>query len=89
MIEVDPVAYPETVNSFVFLASEGFFDGTVFHRVAADFVIQGGDPTPPGPGGPDTGSPTSFLPKASSTTKGSWRWQIPAPQPPAVNSSSS
>ena len=43
---------PNTVNNFVFLAREGFYDGTVFHRVIADFMIQGGDPTGTGAGGP-------------------------------------
>jgi peptidyl-prolyl cis-trans isomerase B (cyclophilin B) len=43
---------PKTVNNFVFLAREGFYDGTQFHRVIADFMIQGGDPTATGTGGP-------------------------------------
>jgi peptidyl-prolyl cis-trans isomerase B (cyclophilin B) len=43
---------PKTVNNFVFLARDGFYDGTVFHRVLADFMIQGGDPTGTGRGGP-------------------------------------
>ena len=43
---------PKTVNNFVFLARDGFFNGTVFHRVIADFMIQGGDPTATGTGGP-------------------------------------
>lgn len=43
---------PITVNNFVFLASEGFYDGTTFHRVIADFMAQGGDPTGTGRGGP-------------------------------------
>ena len=43
---------PKTVNNFVFLAREGFYDGTVFHRVIKDFMIQGGDPTGTGRGGP-------------------------------------
>lgn len=43
---------PLTVNNFVFLAREGFYNGTVFHRVIADFMIQGGDPTATGRGGP-------------------------------------
>src|SRR5438445_5012844 len=43
---------PKTVNNFVFLARDGFYDGTVFHRVIADFMIQGGDPTASGRGGP-------------------------------------
>jgi len=43
---------PKTVNNFVFLAREGFYDGVAFHRVIADFMIQGGDPTGTGMGGP-------------------------------------
>jgi cyclophilin family peptidyl-prolyl cis-trans isomerase len=43
---------PKTVNNFVFLAQEGFYDGTIFHRVIADFMAQGGDPTGTGTGGP-------------------------------------
>jgi len=43
---------PVTVNNFVFLARQGFFDGTTFHRVLPDFMAQGGDPTGTGSGGP-------------------------------------
>jgi len=43
---------PVTVNNFVFLAREGFYDGTVFHRVINDFMVQGGDPEGSGRGGP-------------------------------------
>ncbi len=43
---------PETVNNFVFLAKEGYFDGTTFHRVIEGFMAQGGDPTGTGTGGP-------------------------------------
>ncbi len=43
---------PKTVNNFVFLAREKFYDGTKFHRVIADFMVQGGDPTGTGSGGP-------------------------------------
>jgi len=43
---------PKTVNNFVFLARDHFYDGTIFHRVIADFMIQGGDPTGTGRGGP-------------------------------------
>ena len=51
-IEFYPQHAPKTVNNFVFLAREGFYDGVVFHRVVDNFVIQGGDPTGTGRGGP-------------------------------------
>ncbi len=43
---------PTTVNNFVFLAREGYYDNTIFHRVIDDFMVQGGDPTGTGRGGP-------------------------------------
>lgn len=43
---------PRTVNNFVFLARQGFYDGTIFHRVISNFMVQGGDPTGTGMGGP-------------------------------------
>src|SRR2546423_15715561 len=43
---------PQTVNNFVFLAREGYYNGTTFHRVIRDFMAQGGDPTSTGMGGP-------------------------------------
>ena len=43
---------PKAVNNFVNLANEGFYDGTPFHRIVAGFVVQGGDPTGTGAGGP-------------------------------------
>jgi cyclophilin family peptidyl-prolyl cis-trans isomerase len=43
---------PKTVNNFVFLAREGFYDGAPFHRIIKSFMIQGGDPTGTGRGGP-------------------------------------
>jgi cyclophilin family peptidyl-prolyl cis-trans isomerase len=43
---------PKTVNNFVFLARDGFYDGVIFHRVISGFMIQGGDPTGTGRGGP-------------------------------------
>ncbi|BAL98930.1 peptidyl-prolyl cis-trans isomerase A [Caldilinea aerophila DSM 14535 = NBRC 104270] len=51
-LELYPQHAPKTVNNFVFLAREGFYDGVTFHRVIDDFVIQGGDPTGTGRGGP-------------------------------------
>ena len=53
-IELDlyPEHAPNTVNNFVFLAGEGFYDGVSFHRVIGDFMIQGGDPSGTGAGGP-------------------------------------
>jgi peptidyl-prolyl cis-trans isomerase B (cyclophilin B) len=51
-LECYPQHAPKTVNNFVFLAREGFYDGVLFHRVIDDFVIQGGDPTGTGRGGP-------------------------------------
>jgi cyclophilin family peptidyl-prolyl cis-trans isomerase len=51
-IALDPKQAPKTVNNFVFLAKQGFYDGVTFHRVIPDFVIQGGDPQGTGQGGP-------------------------------------
>ena len=50
--ELFPEAAPKTVNNFVFLAREKFYDGIPFHRVLANFMVQGGDPTGTGRGGP-------------------------------------
>jgi peptidyl-prolyl cis-trans isomerase B (cyclophilin B) len=51
-LELYPEYAPKTVNNFVFLTQEGFYDGVAFHRVISNFVIQGGDPTGTGSGGP-------------------------------------
>jgi len=51
-IGLDTKNSPKTANSFAFLAEQGFYDGTIFHRIAPGFVIQGGDPTGEGTGGP-------------------------------------
>jgi cyclophilin family peptidyl-prolyl cis-trans isomerase len=51
-IRLDTKGSPKTANSFAFLAEQGFYDGTVFHRIVPGFVIQGGDPEGTGTGGP-------------------------------------
>lgn len=50
--ELYPEIAPNTVNNFLALASSGFYNGVIFHRVIEDFMIQGGDPTGTGRGGP-------------------------------------
>ncbi|MGD8244594.1 MAG: peptidylprolyl isomerase [Anaerolineae bacterium] len=52
VVDLDAGTAPQTVNNFVFLAREGFYDGLTFHRVEPGFVIQGGDPLGTGAGGP-------------------------------------
>ena len=52
VIELFADKAPKTVNNFVFLSRQGFYEGIIFHRVIADFMAQGGDPTGIGSGGP-------------------------------------
>jgi cyclophilin family peptidyl-prolyl cis-trans isomerase len=52
VIELFADKAPKTVNNFVFLSREGFYDGVIFHRVIGDFMAQGGDPTGTGTGDP-------------------------------------
>ncbi len=59
-IELDPDIAPETANSFVFLAESGFLDGTVSHRIVPGFMMQAGDPTATGRGGPGYTLPDEF-----------------------------
>ena len=61
VIELAPQYAPKTVNNFVFLANEGFYDGVTFHRVIKDFMVQGGDPTGTGRGGPGYKFEDEFL----------------------------
>ena len=51
-LDLNPAEAPMTVNNFVTLARDGYYDGVTFHRVVPRFVIQGGDPTGTGSGGP-------------------------------------
>lgn len=59
---------PLTVNNFVFLAREGFYNGVTFHRVIPDFMVQGGDPTGTGMSGPGYSFDDEFSPKRSHVT---------------------
>ena len=51
-MELDPRLAPNTVNNFISLARDGYYDNLTFHRVVPEFVIQGGDPEGSGRGGP-------------------------------------
>ena len=63
VVELDPALAPETVNSFVFLANDGYFDGSVSHRIVPEFIVQAGDPTATGFGGPGYVIPDEFPPQ--------------------------
>ncbi len=63
VIKLRPDLAPQTVNSFIFLAREGFFDGLTWHRVIPGFVAQGGDPEGTGGGGPGYNVPAEFTDK--------------------------
>jgi cyclophilin family peptidyl-prolyl cis-trans isomerase len=67
-IELFASETPLTVNNFVFLARQGFYEGVVFHRILKDFVIQGGDPTGTGSGGPGYKFADELPPKHSYET---------------------
>jgi peptidylprolyl isomerase len=60
LLELRPDLAPEHVNSFVFLARDGYYNGVVFHRVVPGFVAQAGDPTGSGSGGPGYTIPAEF-----------------------------
>ena len=93
-LELYPQYAPKTVNNFVFLSQEGYYDGVKFHRVINDFVIQGGDPTGTGAGGPGykfedelEGNPhkheakTISMANAGPNTNGSQFFVTHSPQP--------
>ncbi len=94
VLELFPEHAPKTVNNFVFLAKAGFYDGVSFHRVINDFMIQGGDPTGSGRGGPGyrfedefTGNPLKHergvisMANAGPNTNGSQFFITHSPQP--------
>jgi cyclophilin family peptidyl-prolyl cis-trans isomerase len=70
VIELFPESAPQTVNNFIFLAEEGWFDGVTFHRVLPGFVAQTGDPTGTGMGGPGYMIPNEIDPNLSHAEKG-------------------
>ena len=70
VIELYPESAPLTVNNFIFLANEGWFDGVTFHRVLPGFVAQTGDPTGTGMGGPGYMIPNEIDPNLSHAEKG-------------------
>ncbi|HEX3173967.1 MAG TPA: peptidylprolyl isomerase [Solirubrobacterales bacterium] len=85
-IALDSKRAPKTVNSFVFLAEKGFYDGLAFHRVAPEFVIQGGDPLGNGTGGP--GYSVDEKPPANlSYTKGTVAMAKSSAEPPGRSGS--
>lgn len=85
-IALDSSRAPKTVNSFVYLSEEGFYDGLTFHRIAPGFVIQGGDPLGTGIGGPGY-SVTEKPPANLSYTKGTVAMAKGATDPPGRSGS--
>lgn len=94
VLELYPNHAPKTVNNFVFLARQGFYDGLKFHRVISNFMIQGGDPTGTGTSGPGykfedevRGNPLTHqtgvisMANAGPNTNGSQFFITHAPQP--------
>jgi peptidyl-prolyl cis-trans isomerase B (cyclophilin B) len=94
VIELYAQHAPKTVNNFIFLAKEGYYDGLLFHRVISDFMVQGGDPTGTGRGGPGykfedetKGNPNKHgtgslsMANAGPNTNGSQFFITHAPQP--------
>jgi cyclophilin family peptidyl-prolyl cis-trans isomerase len=87
-IRLQPAVSPNAVESFEKLARKGFFDGTIFHRIVPGFVIQGGDPTGTGSGGP--GYTTVDPPPANTRyTKGTVAMAKTQAEPPGTAGSQS
>jgi cyclophilin family peptidyl-prolyl cis-trans isomerase len=70
VIELFADKTPITVNNFVFLSREGYYDGVIFHRVISDFMVQGGDPTGTGRGGPGYKFQDEFVPSLKHDKQG-------------------
>ena len=70
VIELFADKTPVTVNNFVFLSREGFYDGVIFHRVIDNFMVQGGDPTGTGRGGPGYKFQDEFHPSLKHSNRG-------------------
>ncbi|MEW6084363.1 MAG: peptidylprolyl isomerase [Chloroflexota bacterium] len=70
VIELFADKTPKTVNNFVFLSREGFYDGVIFHRVITNFMAQGGDPTGTGMGGPGYKFDDEFHPSLRHNKRG-------------------
>jgi cyclophilin family peptidyl-prolyl cis-trans isomerase len=85
-IALDAKRAPKTVNSFVYLSKQGFYDGLTFHRIAPGFVIQGGDPLGSGLGGPGY-SVTEKPPTNLSYTKGTVAMAKSSAEPPGSSGS--
>ena len=86
VIELDTKGSPKTANSFAFLAEQGFYDGTIFHRIAPGFVIQGGDPEGTGTGGPGY-SVTEAPPQDTTYARGLVAMAKTAADPPGTSGS--
>jgi cyclophilin family peptidyl-prolyl cis-trans isomerase len=82
VVDLDAAAAPESVKNFVFLARKNFYDGLTFHRVARDFVIQGGDPKADGSGGPGYQTPVETPPNGYQA--GSVAWAKGEQDPPGT-----
>jgi peptidyl-prolyl cis-trans isomerase B (cyclophilin B) len=86
VVTLDPAAAPATAASLVSLARAGYYDDTIFHRIVPGFVIQGGDPTQSGSGGP--GYSTVDAPAADAAyTKGVVAMAKTAAEPPGTSGS--
>ena len=83
VVTLDPASAPATTASLVALAEDGFFDDTVFHRIVPGFVIQGGDPTQSGNGGPGY-STVDVPPAGAAYTKGVVAMAKTAAEPPGT-----